>query len=100
MVSAARAETGEWTRKRPWGCLVRPVDELLSDMMARNASDLHIKAGSPPVMRVDGELALMDEPPLTPEDTKDVAAGAVVIACITAVIVGLIIFLPHILILI
>ena len=33
-------------------------------------------------------------------DTKDVAAGAVVIACITAVIVGLIIFLPHILILI
>jgi twitching motility protein PilT len=54
---------------------VRSIDELLGDMMARNASDLHIKAGSPPVMRVDGELCLMDEPPLTPEDTKDVAAS-------------------------
>jgi twitching motility protein PilT len=54
---------------------VRPIDELLGDMMAQNASDLHVKAGSPPVMRVDGELALMDDPPLTPEDTKDVAAS-------------------------
>ena len=54
---------------------MKPIDDLLSEMMARNASDLHIKAGSPPVIRVDGELALMDEPPLTPEDTKDVAAS-------------------------
>jgi twitching motility protein PilT len=44
-------------------------------MMGRNASDLHVKAGSPPVLRVDGELILMDEPGLTPEDTKDVAAS-------------------------
>jgi twitching motility protein PilT len=54
---------------------VKPIDDLLSGVIARNASDLHIKAGSPPVMRVDGELLLMDEPPLTPEDTKDVAAS-------------------------
>ena len=54
---------------------MKPIDELLSEMMARNASDLHIKAGSPPVIRVDGELVLLDEPPLTPEDTKDVAAS-------------------------
>jgi twitching motility protein PilT len=54
---------------------VKPIDDLLSEMMARNASDLHIKAGSPPVIRVDGELLLLDEPPLTPEDTKDVAAS-------------------------
>ena len=54
---------------------MKPIDDLLSEMMARNASDLHIKAGSPPVIRVDGELALLDEPPLTPEDTKDVAAS-------------------------
>ena len=54
---------------------MRPIDELLSEMMGRNASDLHIKAGSPPVIRVDGELALLDDPPLTPEDTKDVAAS-------------------------
>jgi len=54
---------------------VKPIDDLLREMMARNASDLHIKAGSPPVMRIDGELLLMDEPSLTPEDTKDVAAS-------------------------
>lgn len=54
---------------------MKPIDELLSEMMTRNASDLHLKAGSPPVLRVDGELTLMDEPPLTPEDTKDVAAS-------------------------
>jgi Tfp pilus assembly pilus retraction ATPase PilT len=38
----------------PWGCHVKPIDDLLREMMARNASDLHIKAGSPPVMRIDG----------------------------------------------
>ena len=54
---------------------MKPIDELLSEMMTRNASDLHLKAGSPPVMRVDGELSLMDQPSLTPEDTKDVAAS-------------------------
>jgi len=54
---------------------VRPIDELLTEMMTHNASDLHIKAGSPPVIRVDGELTLLDDPPLTPEDTKDVAAS-------------------------
>ena len=54
---------------------MKPIDELLQEMIARNASDLHIKAGSPPVIRVDGELLLLDEPPLTPEDTKDVAAS-------------------------
>jgi len=63
------------TGNGPWGCHVKPIDDLLSEMMVRNASDLHIKAGSAPVIRVDGELMLMDEPPLTPEDTKDVAAS-------------------------
>ena len=43
--------------------------------MTRNASDLHLKAGSPPVMRVDGELELVDDVPFTPEDTKDIAAS-------------------------
>jgi len=44
-------------------------------MVARGASDLHIKAGSPAVIRVDGELHLLDLPPMTPEDTKDAAAS-------------------------
>jgi twitching motility protein PilT len=54
---------------------VKTVDELLHEMVSRTASDLHIKAGSPPVVRVDGELHLLDEPVLTPEDTKDAAAS-------------------------
>jgi len=54
---------------------VRGIDELLKEMVERNASDLHLKAGSPPVLRIDGELTLLDDPPLTPEDTKDVAAS-------------------------
>jgi twitching motility protein PilT len=54
---------------------VKTVDELLNEMVSRNASDLHIKAGSPPVVRVDGELHLLDEPVLSPEDTKDAAAS-------------------------
>src|SRR5664280_2674541 len=44
-------------------------------MVARGASDLHIKAGSPPVVRVDGDLHLLDEPVLSPEDTKSSAAS-------------------------
>ncbi len=54
---------------------MKTVDELLNEMVSRNASDLHIKAGSPPVVRVDGELHLLDEPVLSPEDTKDAAAS-------------------------
>ncbi|MEN3015659.1 MAG: type IV pilus twitching motility protein PilT [bacterium] len=33
-----------------------PVDILLKMMVEKNASDLHIKAGSPPMLRVDGDL--------------------------------------------
>ncbi len=54
---------------------MKPIDELLQEMTSRKASDLHVKAGSPPVIRVDGELFLLDAPPMTPEDTKDVAAS-------------------------
>ena len=35
---------------------MKTLDELLLNMVEANASDLHLKAGSPPVMRVDGEL--------------------------------------------
>ena len=51
------------------------IDELLGELAPRNASDLHIKAGSPPVIRVDGELVVLDYPPMTPDDTKDAAAS-------------------------
>lgn len=46
------------------------LHELLKVMMERKASDLHITTGSPPQIRVDGELVPLDHPPLTPVETK------------------------------
>jgi twitching motility protein PilT len=44
------------------------IDELLTVMVERNASDLHLTAGSPPVIRVNGRLErLMDHTVLHPE---------------------------------
>lgn len=50
------------------------IDDLLRFATSHNASDLHIKAGSFPYMRVGGELRpLVDSQPLTQEDTLDMA---------------------------
>jgi twitching motility protein PilT len=47
------------------------IDEALRYVVDRDGSDLHIKANSPPVARVHGELwAIKDSEPLTPEDTE------------------------------
>jgi twitching motility protein PilT len=54
---------------------MKSVDELLRKVSETAASDLHLKVGSPPVIRVDGELVNLDEPPCSPDDTKDFAAG-------------------------
>jgi twitching motility protein PilT len=44
------------------------IDELLSWAVGANASDLHLKAGSKPAIRVDGELQTSSVRPLRPED--------------------------------
>src|SRR6186997_1147686 len=50
---------------------VHSIDDLLGNMQSLRASDLHISAGSPPVVRVRGELAPLEElPRLTAEDTQ------------------------------
>jgi twitching motility protein PilT len=36
-------------------------------LVAAKGSDLHLKVGSPPRMRVDGRLVVLDGPALTPE---------------------------------
>src|SRR5690606_28467089 len=51
------------------------IDDLLRRVVERNASDLHLKVGSPPVIRVDGELERLDEfEPLKTTDTEALAA--------------------------
>ncbi|HEU4953481.1 MAG TPA: type IV pili twitching motility protein PilT, partial [Gemmatimonadales bacterium] len=42
----------------------------IGQMVQRNASDLLLKVGRPPTVRVNGELAGLDMPPLKPEDLK------------------------------
>jgi len=44
--------------------------DLLGMMVEKGASDLHITTGSPPRMRIDGNLLPVDHPSLTPADTK------------------------------
>src|SRR5229473_3556416 len=50
------------------------IDDLLVTAIAHFASDLHLKVGSFPVMRIGGELhPIVDAPRLAPEDTLDMA---------------------------
>ncbi len=44
--------------------------ELLQVMIERGASDLHISTGTPPRIRVDGKLTVLNEQPLTSSETK------------------------------
>src|SRR3954447_22647226 len=47
------------------------VDDLLTVMVEHDASDLHLTAGSPPVIRIHGQLErLSDFPNVTPDDTR------------------------------
>ena len=46
------------------------LHQLLTAMIEKGASDLHITTGSPPLLRIDGALVPLKLPPLTPVDTK------------------------------
>ena len=45
------------------------IDKLLQTVVNRNASDLHIAVGQPPVLRLDGHLVRLETKTLEPEDT-------------------------------
>jgi twitching motility protein PilT len=47
--------------------------QLLDEMTKMRASDLHISAGVPPQVRVDGSIVAMGHPPLTPQMTQQLA---------------------------
>jgi twitching motility protein PilT len=46
------------------------LQQLLRAMVEKGASDMHITAGSPPVLRIDGAVVPLKLPPLTKNDTK------------------------------
>lgn len=49
------------------------LDRLLGILAERQGSDLHLKVGSPPRIRVNGDLIKLNEPPLRPTDTSAIA---------------------------
>lgn len=46
---------------------------IIDEAVKRNASDIHIAAGIPPVVRVSGELIRLGDQRLLPEDTERIA---------------------------
>ncbi len=47
------------------------LNDFLIEAVGRGASDLHVTAGLPPMVRVNGEVRPLDHPPLTPNLTRD-----------------------------
>lgn len=47
------------------------MSDLLQLVVSENASDLHLRVGSAPVIRVHGVLHRVEGPPLLPEDTEE-----------------------------
>ena len=73
LIEASRLERAEPGSSA--GAAVRPgnsynMDALLRMMIHMRASDLHIKTGSAPGLRVDGVLEPMDDDVLRPADTR------------------------------
>lgn len=49
------------------------ISKIIEKAIEKNASDIHISAGKPPVLRVDGKLYLIkEEKTLNPTDTKEI----------------------------
>ncbi|MCP4640414.1 MAG: type IV pilus twitching motility protein PilT [bacterium] len=44
------------------------MEELMRGAVERNASDIHLKTGNPPIYRIDGDLVRLEGSPLTEED--------------------------------
>jgi twitching motility protein PilT len=52
------------------------LNALLTDALARQASDLHLSAGMPPLLRVHGEMEVMDLPALDAQAVAHLLAQA------------------------
>jgi twitching motility protein PilT len=51
------------------------MEKLLEQVLERNASDLHIVVGKPPVLRIDGELVFLDDlGVLSREDAQELSS--------------------------
>ncbi len=51
--------------------------DLLQEMIDKKASDLHITAGVPPQMRIDGDIEPTEHAPMTPEQTQSLTYSVI-----------------------
>ncbi len=51
------------------------ADKLLKLTVDKSASDLHLRASSPPVLRIDGVLVQQDLPPISAEEIEEILAS-------------------------
>ncbi|MGB9856953.1 MAG: type IV pilus twitching motility protein PilT [Dictyoglomaceae bacterium] len=47
------------------------LDKIIESALELNASDIHLKVGTPPAVRVMGDITFLDAPPLTEEEIKN-----------------------------
>jgi twitching motility protein PilT len=51
-----------------------PIEKILAEVMRREATDLLLVSGSPPILRVAGRLVHLETPPLESEDVRALLA--------------------------
>lgn len=54
---------------------ITSIDDIINEAIRLNASDIHIKVGKPPYIRINGELVLMDAPAFDKAALKDMILG-------------------------
>ena len=74
VVILGKSDFGYMIRTASWELLQMNIDDLLRIAMERRASDLHLKVGNYPHLRIDGELVpLTDQPRVSAEDMLTMA---------------------------
>jgi len=63
---------------------VASLDHLLAKMVELGGSDLHLKVGSPPVVRINGTLHPLDQSPLNGQDTESFAQAIMPVRAVSA----------------
>lgn len=53
--------------------MAKGINEILNIMLERKASDLHLKVGRPPLLRIDGKIVSLGTSNLTEEETEEIA---------------------------
>jgi twitching motility protein PilT len=64
------------TAARVSGRALDKIEDLLRSLVTRKASDLHLRVGSPPMLRANGEIApIRDHAPLTNDDIEQMLSA-------------------------